>query len=138
MGILLKGIGAGAVLSSVCGSVLPLATGAGGLALLPIRAILGLVAGITLGFLCSVVGLGLHEFAERYVPVLRTAAAAVGAAATVLVSAAAIFAPASGVPVSLHDVWPVLILASAAAAMAAWLTRPLRRSSWRAARPPAA
>jgi hypothetical protein len=138
MGILLKGIGAGAVLGTACGAFLTLATGAGAPTLLPIGALFGLAAGITLGFLCSVVALGLHEFAECHAPVLRTAAAAGGAAATVLVSAAAVFAPATGVPLALHDVWPVLVLASAAAVLAAWLTGPLRSSSWRAARPPAA
>jgi hypothetical protein len=49
--------------------------------------------------------------------VLRTAAAAGGAAANVLVSAAAVFAPAIGVPLALHDVLPVLVLASAAAVL---------------------
>ncbi len=124
MGILLKGIGAGAVLGTACGAFL--ASGPDGAVLLPIGVLFGLAAGITLGFLCGMAGLGLHDLAERYVPVLRTAAAAVGAAATVLVSAAAVLAPATDVPMALRDVWLVLVLASAAAVLAAWLTRPLR------------
>ncbi|TDK26388.1 hypothetical protein E2F48_04080 [Arthrobacter crusticola] len=135
MGILLKGIGAGAVLGTACGAFL--ASGGGGAVLLPVGVCFGLAAGITLGFLCSMAGLGLHDLAERYVPGLRTAAAAVGAAAMVLVSAAAILAPAVDVPLALHDVWPVLVLAPAAAILAAWLTRPLRSSPSRAAGPPA-
>ena len=70
MGILLKGIGAGAVLGTACGAFLTLATGAGAPTLLPLGALFGLATGMTLGFLCSVVGLGLHEFAERHAPVL--------------------------------------------------------------------
>jgi hypothetical protein len=138
MSILLRGIGAGAVLGTACGAILSLADGADGLALLPVSMFFGLAAGVTLGFLCSVVGLGLHDVAERYVPSLRTAAAAVGAAATVLASAAAILAPAAGVPLTLPDVWLVLVLTSAAAVLAAWLTRPLRSRQWRAAKSPAA
>jgi hypothetical protein len=126
LGVLLKGIGSGGALGLLCGFLFMLIPGSLGLHLFGVA--FGLGAGLVVGFVCTVVGLALHSLAERFAPALRAPAAATGAAAMVLVSAAALTGPSGDAP-TLQEAWPIFLFAAVAGALAAWLTRPLRRSA---------
>ncbi|TDK26376.1 hypothetical protein E2F48_04020 [Arthrobacter crusticola] len=119
--VMLKGIGAGAVLGLVSGGLILLLPGYWSVGAVPFAMVAGLIAGTAVGLVCTVLGLLLHLLAERFVPVLRAPAAALGAALVPLVTAV-------GSPGTWHDLWPVLAAAAVAAVLAVWFTRPLRRT----------
>ncbi|TDK26377.1 hypothetical protein E2F48_04025 [Arthrobacter crusticola] len=127
LGILLRGIGAGGVLGLIAGLIVGLTDRAPGWGWLVFTPLFGMAVGLVAGFTCAVTGLALHTIAERFLPVLRAPAAAAGAAAVVILAWRAIIGN-----LEVEYMWPVLLLAAIAAALAIWLTRPLRRST----RPP--
>ncbi|MHA7264460.1 hypothetical protein ACX80W_14775 [Arthrobacter sp. TMN-37] len=75
--------------------------------------------GSAAGLLRTVPGLALHRLAERFMPLLRAAAAAVGASLLPLVLLI-------GSPPTWRGTWPILAVAAASTALAVWITRPLR------------
>ncbi len=129
--VLLKGIAAGSVLGMAYGVFVLLMSGTTRHVFA--SAVYGLYSGFMIGLMCTIAALVLHALTARFAPGVRAAAAAAGAAGSVLLT---------GSPFNSGEepvfVLPSLLTAAIAAALAVRLTRRLRSMRWRAARSPAA